>query len=126
MSVKIVVVDDDKDYREIATLVLEMEDYDVVMKSNGKELLEYLEKETPDLVLLDRRMPVMNGLEVLEKIEEKNINVDVALLTAVEQDVEPEEIGVIDYIEKSDVHTPKIFTEKLEEVLKKAADVSKS
>ncbi len=118
MSVKIVIVDDDKDYREIATLVLEMEDYDVEIKSDGQEFLEYLDHETPDLVLLDRKMPGMNGLDVLEKIEERGVSVNVALLTAVEQDLDPEEVGAIDYMEKEDVHTPEIFLEELEKILK--------
>lgn len=118
MSVKIAIVDDDKDYREIAALVLEMEDYDVEMKSDGQEFLEYLDHETPDLVLLDRKMPGMNGLDVLEKIEERGDSVNVALLTAVEQDLKPEEVGAIGYMEKKDVHTPEIFLEELEKILK--------
>ncbi len=117
LTVKIAIVDDDKDYREIAALVLEMEDYDVEMMSSGQECLEYLEEETPDLLLLDRKMPGMNGLDVLEKIRERGYSVNVALLTAVEQDLEPEEVGAIDYVEKTDVHSPDIFIDKLEQLL---------
>lgn len=117
MCEKIVIVDDDKDYREIASLALMMEDFDVEGKSSGKEFLDCLERETPDLVLLDRRMPGMNGIEVLEEIQKREYDVDVALLTALDQDVDPEEVGAVAYIEKVDVRTQDVFVGKIKNLL---------
>jgi CheY-like chemotaxis protein len=57
----ILVVDDDYDIRETLTQVLQTEGYRVEMAANGQEALDRLKEKGADLVLLDLRMPVMNG-----------------------------------------------------------------
>ena len=60
---RILVVDDDEIIREVITLTLVDEGYEVLTAANGKEALKIVEQdaEPPDLILLDMRMPVMDG-----------------------------------------------------------------
>jgi len=60
---KILVVEDDSDFQDIYALYLQGADYQVSKAFNGKEALEVLNKETPDLIILDLIMPVMDGEE---------------------------------------------------------------
>ena len=57
----ILVVDDDPDMQDVMALALEAGDYQVCRASNGQEALERVEQCAPDLILLDMRMPVMDG-----------------------------------------------------------------
>jgi urea transport system substrate-binding protein len=57
----ILVVDDDLDMQDVMALALEAGDYQVCRASNGQEALERVEACAPDLILLDMRMPVMDG-----------------------------------------------------------------
>ena len=65
---KILVVDDEADSRSIIQCRLEWCHYEVVSAGNGEEALKIVEDEKPDLILLDTNMPVMNGLEMLERM----------------------------------------------------------
>lgn len=66
---KILIAEDEEELRELYTLRLEYESFNVVFASNGEEALDKVEKEKPDLVLLDIMMPKKNGLEVFERIK---------------------------------------------------------
>lgn len=65
---KILVVDDEEDYRHIVKLILEPEGYDIVEAKDGKDGLSVLQSEKPDLVILDVNMPKMDGFTVCKKI----------------------------------------------------------
>jgi CheY-like chemotaxis protein len=69
----ILVVDDEDDIRRLVTLALEAQGFTVHGAANGMEAFEYLESSTPDLVILDVMMPVINGLEVLQHIRQKGM-----------------------------------------------------
>lgn len=60
---KILIVEDDSDFQDIYRLYLQGEAFRVLTAMNGKEALAVLEKETPDLIILDLIMPVMDGEE---------------------------------------------------------------
>ncbi|MGC4094371.1 MAG: response regulator [Polyangiaceae bacterium] len=64
---KILVVDDNAENRALAQATLEEEDYAVVLASSGEEALSAFERDQPDCVLLDVRMPGMTGFVVCEK-----------------------------------------------------------
>lgn len=67
----ILVVDDDPDFVEITRTVLQSKGYDVSTAANGKEALEVMKKEKPDLVLLDVMMSyVLDGLDVSETMSQ--------------------------------------------------------
>ena len=65
---RILVVDDEPDSRSIIQCRLEWCHYGVISACNGEEALRIAEDEKPDLILLDTNMPVMDGLEMLERM----------------------------------------------------------
>jgi CheY-like chemotaxis protein len=67
--VRILIVDDEADIVSTVQYRLEFCGFDVITASNGKEGLEKAANEKPDIILLDIRMPVMNGHEVLERLK---------------------------------------------------------
>lgn len=115
----VLVVDDDEVTRLMVEQILE-DRVDVVLKTGGIEALEYLEKHSVDLVLLDYHMKDMNGLEVLKamKRREEMWNVPVIILTA-EVDMELEtsviRLGAADFIRKPFV--PMVLQERAMRVL---------
>lgn len=82
---RIVVIEDEKPIREGLVRILNKinSDYHVVNSAeNGKEGLEKIEQERPDLIFLDIQMPDMDGLEMLKRVREQKISVKVVILTA--------------------------------------------
>lgn len=65
----VLIIDDDYWIREALTYVLENEGCEVLTAINGQEGMKVLEHNRPDIVLLDGRMPVMNGWEVQRRLE---------------------------------------------------------
>src|SRR5262245_357372 len=88
MSATVLVVDDDEDNALIASEILLSRGFDVRVANNGPSALKALEEYRPDVVLLDVMMPVMDGMEVLERIRAnpKNAGLPVILVTAKTQD----------------------------------------
>jgi DNA-binding response OmpR family regulator len=80
--VKILVVDDEEHIRLLYKQELSEEGYEVILAGNGKECLKKLDEENPDLVILDIRMPVMDGIETLGRIINKKKDLPVILNTA--------------------------------------------
>ena len=81
MLYKILIVDDEAPVRELLADLLKKEDCPSVACGSGEEALAILQKETFDVVLLDIKLPGMNGLEVLKKIREKYNNLPVVMIT---------------------------------------------
>ena len=79
---KILVADDEMSIRLLYSEELKEEGYEVYMASNGREALEMVEKIPLDLVILDIKMPEMDGIEALRQIKEKRPNLPVILSTA--------------------------------------------
>ena len=86
MCPKVMVVDDEPDTIDLIKLILESEGIDVVGANSGSECLESIEKENPDVILLDIMMPDMNGWETFHKIKEKRTDLPVAMLTVKSQE----------------------------------------
>jgi two-component system response regulator AtoC len=85
VKARILVVDDESSIRHVLRELLESEHFAVQEAGSGLEALELLstaEDELPDLVLLDNRMPQLEGTEVLERLLERGIDVPVILMTA--------------------------------------------
>ena len=86
--VRLVVVDDHALFRRgLISLLQEMPDFQVAGEaSNGREALPVIEKNQPDVVLLDINMPVMNGIEALVEIRKTNPSIKVLMLTISQND----------------------------------------
>jgi DNA-binding response OmpR family regulator len=91
----VLAVDDEPDLAELYRVYLDPE-YDVRIATGGEEAIEAMD-ETVDVVLLDRRMPDMSGHEVLNAIRGDGYDARVAMLTAVEPDVDIVEMPFDDY-----------------------------
>jgi two-component system response regulator VicR len=106
MANKIMVVDDEPDVVDLVKLVLESDGFNVVTAYSGKEALDKIDREMPDLVLLDIMMPQMDGWEVYSRIRAnpKTANIPVAMLTAKSQSIDKmiglHVVKVDDYITK--------------------------
>jgi len=81
-KIKILVVDDEADARDLFKDLFSRKNYDVESASGGIEAIEMVDKVNPDAVLLDIRMPVMDGIEVLSKLKQKKPDLPVVMLTA--------------------------------------------
>lgn len=85
----ILIVEDDKDLNAAYKVILESEKHKVKCAFNGQEALEILKDYAPDLILLDLLMPIMGGLELLEKYELKeHSKVKVLIFTNMENSPE--------------------------------------
>jgi DNA-binding NtrC family response regulator len=98
----VLVVDDDHGVRESYRLILE-DEYDVVDVSTGQQALDVVRTAQIDVVLLDIRLPEMDGIEVLERIKQTDEQVEVILVTAVKTvktAVAAMKLGAFDYVTK--------------------------
>ena len=99
----ILVVDDEKGVRDSLKMVLEFESYDVQFAENGQEALRQLAATPPDLVLLDVKMAGMDGLEVLQRLREKRMDLPVIMISGhgtIETAVEATKLGAFDFLPK--------------------------
>lgn len=100
---KILVVDDEDALRTILSAELSGEGYDVATAADGVEAVAMLQKNRYHLVLLDIRMPNMNGFEVLKVIKEKHPGTKVIMLTAfadLKNAIESKKLGAEDFVSK--------------------------
>ena len=99
---KILVVDDERAIRSTLKEILEYENYSVVDAADGMEALELVKNDQFDVILLDIKMPRMDGLEVLEEIL-KTCDTPVVMISGhgtIETAVEAIKKGAYDYIAK--------------------------
>ncbi len=79
---KILVVDDQYGIRLLLKEVFSKENLTIFQASNGKQALEIIRTEKPDLILLDMKMPGMDGLELLRRLRKIDSSVKVIMMTA--------------------------------------------
>ncbi|MDR3602008.1 MAG: response regulator [Desulfosporosinus sp.] len=100
---KILVVDDQLGVRRLLFETFKEDRHEVEMAANGVEALELLNTFGPDLILMDMKMPGMNGLETLGQIRALNRSVDVIMMTAYgdTQNMEQaKDLGILYYLGK--------------------------
>ena len=103
IPINVLVVDDEKDFVEMFSLRLKEVGENVRGVYSGQECLEILAKTDTDVVILDIKMPGMDGIETLREIKRHRPFVEVILLTghgAVDTAVEGMKLGAFDYINK--------------------------
>ena len=99
----VLVVDDEEVLADAMGEYLRRFGYAVSIRSTGEEGLKAIDQEPPDIVVLDYRLPRMDGLEVLRRIKASRPEIEVILLTAhgtVENAVEAMRVGAFDYLSK--------------------------
>ena len=116
----LLVVDDEKNYLLVLKELLAEEGYEVLTAESGNKALEILESTEPDLVITDMKMPGMSGLDLLEKIKQKDPQLPVVMMTAfgtVEKAVEAMKKGAFDYISISKPFDNEILKETVSQAL---------
>lgn len=125
---KILIADDDMILKEMYETRLKEGGYTVVSAADGEETYEKIEKEKPDLILLDIMMPKMNGIDVMKKVRANHeiAHIPIILLTALVREIDKVKEMMKpgdDYLIKSDI-MPGDVVKKIEESLGKAGSVA--
>jgi DNA-binding NtrC family response regulator len=100
---KILVVDDEEGARDLFNTILTDEGYDVSLANGGEEALGLFKSNPFDLVITDIKMPIMDGLQLLQEIRKMGSKTDVIMVTAygeVESYLKAMSLGAAEYINK--------------------------
>lgn len=100
---RILVVDDEKSFMMLIIKILETEGYTVKGLTSPEEALNILESFSPNLIISDLKMPKIDGIELLQKVKNRNAEIDFILITAfatIETAVSALKMGASDYITK--------------------------
>ncbi|QQS60889.1 MAG: response regulator [Candidatus Moraniibacteriota bacterium] len=114
---KVLLAEDDVFVSDVYSMRLRKEGYDVTLAKDGREALDQLNRDIPDILLLDIMMPYMDGMEVLEIVKKKEEfkNIPVIMLTNLSEKENIQktiEMGASDYLIKSHF-TPSEVVEKV-------------
>jgi len=100
---KVLLVDDEQEFIETLSERLKMRDLDAKMALDGEQALESVRDEEPDVMLLDLKMPGMDGMEVLRKVKQAYPHVQVVMLTGHGSEKDEEQakrLGAYAYLQK--------------------------
>lgn len=103
MKQKILIVDDQYGIRILLNEVFQKEGYDTFQAANGAQAIEIAKKESPDLVILDMKIPGMDGIEILKRLKKIDQDISVIIMTAYgELDMiqEAKNLGALDHFTK--------------------------
>ncbi len=101
---RVLVVDDERSMRELLSIVLRRDGYEVLVADDGADALELLGKERVDILITDIRMPSMNGVELLREAKRIDPDIIAIVMTAfasTDTAVEALRLGAADYVNKS-------------------------
>jgi DNA-binding response OmpR family regulator len=117
---RILIAEDERDIRDLITFTLRFAGHEVIPTANGEEAYQVAMKEIPDLILLDVRMPRMNGYEACKHLKSSSgtQNIPVVFLSAKGQESEVRmgiEVGAEEYILKP--FSPDQLTARIQEIL---------
>ena len=102
-KLKVLLVDDEQEFVETLADRLKMRDLEATTARNGEEALSVVKREEPDVILLDLKMPGIDGIEVLRRVKKAYPNVQVIMLTGHGSEKDEEaarSLGAFDYIQK--------------------------
>lgn len=120
---KILLVDDEKELAEELQIQLEQIPYEVFTSFSGKEALSVLEKEQIDVMVVDVRMPEIDGIETIRRGLKIQPDIQCILMTGhandIETAVEAMKLGAINFLSKPNQVAPKILDASIKEGLKK-------
>lgn len=106
---KVLIVDDEKDFCEILFHVVKQAGFTAQVANDGPMALEIIRVDSPDIVLLDIRMPGIDGFEVIRRLKEQEESRDIPIIfisasTEVKQRIEALKLGAVDFITKPFQH----------------------
>jgi len=110
---KILLVDDDADFLWLATAMLQKAGYGIIQAPDGEKALDLYEKDPPDLVLMDYRMPGWNGLQIAEEMKRRLLSAPIVIITGfaeIKLAVKAMKMGVYDYVVKPVNQNDFLFT----------------
>jgi DNA-binding NtrC family response regulator len=102
-KIRVLLVDDEEDYVKALAERMDMRDLQSQVALSGEEALEALETAPPDVMVLDLRMPGMQGMEVLEKVKRDHPHIQVIILTGhggEREEKEARRLGAFEYMQK--------------------------
>ncbi|MDY7039721.1 MAG: response regulator [Chloroflexota bacterium] len=119
---KILIAEDEKDIRDLVVFSLTYGGFEVVSASNGLEAIAEAEAESPDLILMDVRMPKMSGYEACEqlKLSAATRDIPIVFLSAKGQEAEIKKglkVGAVEYILKP--FAPDELVKRVQEILRR-------
>ena len=103
MGDKVLAVDDELQMRDLLNLFLTRDGYDVLLASNGEDAIELAKKENPQIILLDIKMPGIDGIEVCRRLKanRKTQSIPIIVITALgDHKMEAIAAGADDFISK--------------------------
>jgi len=103
MKPKVLIIDDEEAIRSSLKMIFEYEGYECVLAANADAGLKIAARESPDLILLDIKMPQMDGMEVLKRLKAEGEEAPIVILSGhgnVKTAVEATKLGAFDFIEK--------------------------
>jgi len=115
---KILVCEDEEDLRTIFVDYFQDNGYQIICAADGEEGLKFVESEKPDIMLLDMRMPKLDGYGTLKRLRESNKDLPVIVITAygyICQVIQMMNLGISGYVTKP-IDYDKLL-EKIKEVL---------
>jgi two-component system response regulator PilR (NtrC family) len=104
LASRVLVVDDERSMRELLSIVLRRDGYDVLVAADGKAALDVLKRERVDVLITDIRMPELTGVEVLaeaKKIDPSIISIIMTAFASTDTAVDALRLGAADYVHKS-------------------------
>jgi two-component system response regulator AtoC len=99
---KILIIDDDQSFRETLKVLLSKE-YKVILAENGLTGIEKFKSESPDLIITDLKIGDFDGIEILKKVKESDVNIPVIIITGFEEiqsSIDAIQLGAYDYLGK--------------------------
>lgn len=102
-TASVLLVDDDSAFRHVMSGELRRLGHDVVTAGSGEEAMELIERQEPEIVLLDLRLPGMDGLATLKAVRTRNQSIEVIMLTghgSIDSAIESIREGAFDYVTK--------------------------
>lgn len=103
MSEKVLLVDDEVDFLETLSERMRVRDMDVTISASPLDAIKKVQEKDYDAIIMDLKMPQMDGLQLLKVLKEKNPDLQIILLTGhatVEKGIEAMKLGATDFLEK--------------------------
>jgi two-component system phosphate regulon response regulator PhoB len=126
---KILVVEDDRDISELITYNLEREGYEIACLYDGGQVVDFVNKRKPELIVLDLMLPEVDGIEICRtlKSDATTKHIPIVMLTAKSEEADVVvglQMGADDYIPKP--FSPKVLAARIKTIFRRIADLALS